>query len=418
MDWICPREPRVGNMSVRLCDEMGKEQKKMQRGNVLVIGNSGVGKSTLINAVLGENTAKTGFGNKGITDKLEIYESEKISFRVIDTIGFEPNFLKERAAINAVKKWSVESAKEGNEDSQINVIWFCVDGTSRKLFPKAIDSLSRATAMWQTVPVVVVITKSYSVPERKENIEMVQNAFATQKKYSKNLKKIIPVVASTYELNETAFAAPDGIPELIEVTNQLMPDGMQAGVHDLEKFKLSRRRQLAHGLVGGATSAGAVIGFVPISIADAALLTPLEVTMVNGIARIYGIEKNELSKKFFSSIVEVGTVSTAAKAVLSRLKDIPGIKWGASALNAVIAGCIVAALGEGTIYVFEQVYLGNKTFDDIDWVKKVLESKLSMEFVEKVKGIINEIGEEKDVKKIADIIFKVFSENKAKKTEK
>lgn len=153
----------------------------MERGNVLVIGNSGVGKSTLINAVLGEDRALTGYGTKGITDKLEIYESDKLPFRVIDTIGFEPTLLKEQMAINAVKKWSKDCAKEGKEDNQINVIWFCVDGTSRKLFEKSIQSLSRATAMWKTVPVVVVITKSYSVPERKENIEMVQNAFATQK---------------------------------------------------------------------------------------------------------------------------------------------------------------------------------------------------------------------------------------------
>ena len=67
----------------------------MERGNVLVIGNSGVGKSTLINAVLGVEKTKTGAGISGTTDKLEIYESEELPFRVIDTIGFEPSYLKE-----------------------------------------------------------------------------------------------------------------------------------------------------------------------------------------------------------------------------------------------------------------------------------------------------------------------------------
>lgn len=380
----------------------------MERGNVLVIGNSGVGKSTLINAVLGENKAQTGYGTKGTTDKLEIYESDKIPFRIIDSIGFEPTLIKEQMAINAVKKWSKECAKAGQEDHQINVIWFCVDGTARKLFPKAIQSLSRATSIWKTVPVIVVITKSYSVPERKENIEMVQNAFAAQKQYSKNLKKIIPVVASTFELNETAFAAPEGITELIDATNKLMPEGLQAGVNDLANFKLTRKRQLAHGLVGVATTSGVVVGAVPISIADALILTPLEIAEVNAIAKVYGIKNDEKSKRFLHSIVEVGTVSTAAKAAIAALKNIPGINLGASILNAIIAGSIVAALGEGTIYAFEQIYLGNKTLEDIDWVTKVLESKLSMEFIEKVKSIIADAGDNIDSKAIAKLITNLF----------
>ena len=75
-------------------------------GNVLVIGNSGVGKSTLINAVLGEERAKTGWGIQGTTDRLEIYTSNEIPFRIIDTIGFEPSLAKEHRAIDVVRKWS------------------------------------------------------------------------------------------------------------------------------------------------------------------------------------------------------------------------------------------------------------------------------------------------------------------------
>ena len=111
------------------------EIRMTEKGNVLIIGNSGVGKSTLINAVLGEEVAKTDWGTSGITSRLEIYDSEEVPFRVIDTVGFEPSFFKRQKAIYAVRKWSKESAKEGKENTAINAIWFCIDGTSRKLFP-------------------------------------------------------------------------------------------------------------------------------------------------------------------------------------------------------------------------------------------------------------------------------------------
>lgn len=375
----------------------------MDRGNVLVIGNSGVGKSTLINSVLGEDVAKAGYGITGTTDTLEIYESDKVPFRVIDTIGFEPNFFIEQKAINAVKKWSKESAKEGKEDNQINVIWFCVDGTSRKLFPKAIQSLSRATAMWKSVPIIVVITKSYSAPERKENIEMVQSAFATQTKYSKNLKKIIPVVASIYELNETAYAAPEGITELIDATNELMPEGIQAGANDIAEFKLSRKRGMAQGVVGVATTSASVVGAVPIPIPDAMILAPLETAEVNAIAKIYGVKNDDKSKELFNAIVEIGTVSLAAKSVINALKAVP---IAGAVLNAITAGAIVVALGEGSIYVFEQVYLGKKTVEDIDWVTKVMESKLTMELVDRVKTVLKELGNKSDAKKVLEALLK------------
>ncbi|MDR1541366.1 MAG: GTP-binding DUF697 domain-containing protein [Clostridiales bacterium] len=386
----------------------------MNKGNVLVIGNSGVGKSTLINSVLGEERAETSWGPVGTTRELKLYEVDGVPFRLIDTVGFEPSFIKELQAINAVKKWSRESAKTDHEDTVINVIWFCVDGAAAKLFPKTISNLSRATGIWKSVPVVVVITKSYSVPDRDRNIEMINNAFASQKALSKNLIKILPVVASTFTLNDTAFAPPEGISELIDITNEIMPEGVKCGVKDIAKFKLMRKRALSQTLVGAATVAGVVVGAVPIPFSDAVLLGSTEVAMFNALAKIYEINKDEESKQLINSIIEAGTVSMAAKTALGSLKAIPVINVATSALNAIVAGVIIALLGEASMYAFEQIYLGEKSVADIDWARKIIELKFTSQFAEKIELVLSRIADNSDKHAIAKIIADVFNGNSRK----
>ena len=90
----------------------------MEKGNVLIMGNSGVGKSTLINSVLGKEVAKTSWGPSSTTSRIDSYENDEIPFRLIDTIGFEPSFIKEQKAINAVKKWTKDGVKEGKEEKK------------------------------------------------------------------------------------------------------------------------------------------------------------------------------------------------------------------------------------------------------------------------------------------------------------
>lgn len=388
----------------------------MEYGNVLVIGNSGVGKSTLINAVLGKDAARVGSGTSGTTKGLEIYESETLPFRVIDTIGFEPGFLERRKAIRAVKKWSKESvrSKETDDaakpDKTIHAIWFCVDGTTRKLFPQTIQSLSQATSMWESIPVIVVITKSYSILEREENIQLVYNAFASQKKVSKNLKKVIPVVAETYNLNETAFAAPDGLTELIEATNDLLPEGIKAAERDVSRFKLNRKRAHSHSVVAASAAAGAVVGAVPVPMPDAAILTPLEMTQINALASIYGIERTSDSKKIFDTLVTAGAAGIAAKSAANAIKAIPAINLAASVVNACVAACVVAALGESSRYIFEKIYLGEKSVEDLDWVNKIIDSSFANEFVEKASSIAQSLSSSDGAKSVGAIVAQLVTE--------
>ena len=377
----------------------------MKKGNVLFLGNSGVGKTTLINSILGTDAA-TGIGVSGTTKETKTYENDDIPFRIIDTMGFEPvKFLQPNKAINDVKKWSKEAALDNNEDTNIDLICLCVDGTSSKLFPKTIDDFLKAVSLWKTVPIIVAITKSYSLPDREENVNMVKKAFEGK---NRELRGIYPVVAASYVISDDYAVEPQGIDELIEGINALLPEGIQAAASDINKYILDRKRFLAHSTVAGITGVGVTVGLVPIPFSDALLLAPTEKLEIDAIARIYGVNSNEGFKGLMNQMIEIGTVSVAAKGIISGLKAIPGIRIAASVINGVIAGIIVAAIGEGSVYIFEQIYLGNKTVDDVDWVKKVLESKLSKEALKKTTAALESLPEDANKNDILKAIGKIF----------
>ncbi len=377
----------------------------MKKGNVLFLGNSGVGKTTLINSILGTDAA-TGIGVSGTTKETKTYENDDIPFRIIDTMGFEPvKFLQPNKAINDVKKWSKEAALDNNEDTNIDLICLCVDGTSSKLFPKTIDDFLKAVSLWKTVPIIVAITKSYSLPDREENVNMVKKAFEGK---NRELRGIYPVVAASYVISDDYAVEPQGIDELIEGINALLPEGIQAAASDINKYILDRKRFLAHSTVAGITGVGVTVGLVPIPFSDALLLAPTEKLEIDAIARIYGVNSNEGFKGLMNQMIEIGTVSVAAKGIISGLKAIPGIRIAASVINGVIAGIIVAAIGEGSVYIFEQIYLGNKSVDDVDWVKKVLESKLSKEALKKSTAALESLPEDANKNDILKAIGKIF----------
>ncbi len=382
----------------------------MNYDNIIVIGNSGVGKSTLINACLEENVAPAEYGIKGTTDKLKIYTSSKIPFRLVDTVGFEPNSLKlpfvKSKGVRAVEDWVKENSEAGNVDFKINVIWFCIDGTSGKLFQDTLNNFEAATRIWKSIPIIIVVTKSYSEPDKIKNLKMINEALSNNKKLRERVKAVIPVVAEQFIISEesNAFAPISGIVELINKTNELIPDSRAVADKDFDDFILSKLRSQANGTVSLATIGAGVVAAVPIPIPDAGILTAIETFEINSISKIYGITEDENSKMFIKQIITAGTVGAFAKTILTALKASP-LNIGATILNVIVATTITATLGQVSIVAFEQIYKGEKSIDDIDWIKKLLENVNTGELMEKINDVATQIGDEKNPKEIASIIF-------------
>ena len=103
--------------------EFEAQARQLGRFNLAIFGKTGVGKSTLINAIFGEPVAATGIGEP-VTQGSHLYLDKRGSLGVIDTRGIEigrddAELLKEvTKAVNQMRGKPIEE--------QIHVAWYCV----------------------------------------------------------------------------------------------------------------------------------------------------------------------------------------------------------------------------------------------------------------------------------------------------
>lgn len=340
-------------------------KKKM---NILVLGNSGAGKSTLINAISGVEV-QTGVG-EGNTQKISVYESNTWPIRLIDTKGFEYNLWKQIKTINQIKKFTKEQISKDEEESVgIDAVWYCIEGTTRRMFTDNINMMNKSIRGWKNVPIFAVITKSYSEIDVEDNKKAVYEAFAKGKKA--NLKDVIPVVAQAYIINDEMIVQPRGIDELCLATVECLDEAKKISEENKFRMVLQQKRYNANAVVVGATTAGVVVGAVPVPFADSLILVPLETGLTKSILKIYGIE---FSGDLVSAVVGSTAITSVAQTAVSSLKTIPNI--ASSVINAVVAGFFVAALGEAVIGLSEAICRGVVDAEKIDSVVNFVVDKL------------------------------------------
>ncbi len=105
--------------------EVIKKEKPIM--NILLMGATGVGKSSLINALFGQEVAKAGIG-KPVTQHLEKYVDEEKGLILWDTKGIEAEDYQN--TMESLKKEMEDSFKTLDEKKAIDVAYLCVKETS------------------------------------------------------------------------------------------------------------------------------------------------------------------------------------------------------------------------------------------------------------------------------------------------
>ena len=167
-----------------------------------------------------------------------------------------------------------------------------------------------------------------------------------------------------------------------------------------------KRRSQARRMIAGTAAGAAVVGAVPIPIADSALLVPLQLHMLTRIARIYGMEKDSAENAVIDNIIKVGATTMAGRTILSALKGGPGIHLAASVLNALVAGTVTYAAGEISAMVFEGIQRGTIDPKTIDWARyiEVLYREKMPEYTELIQEALEKRSAEDVLKNLVKIL--------------
>ncbi len=395
--------------------------------NILILGTSGCGKSTLINSILEANEAPTGVG-EAVTKEIAIYQNDELSFRMIDSVGYEYGLFKQNKIKHEIANFCKEGVKSSDIEKLIHMIWFCIDGTTKRIDQEVLGYIKSVTNDWKNVPVFVVFTKSYSRIEIEENIQMANAAIEkynhAHKKRPLNVKEIIPVVAKEYKIDETVTIAPMGLDALVSKTIELAPEAKQISTSAIKEIDLKIKNAMANALIAAATTGATAVGAIPIPIPDATILVPIQSGMLAGVAKIYGIQDKDMTNEVINTILKVGATTMAGKGLLTALKAIPGMNIAAAVLNAAVAGSITLAAGEISNILFRKAYNNEIDIKSVNWNKEIetLFNDYLPGIIEALKKTAEESNGKLDVKAIGEglaTLAKSFTKNgKGKSTGK
>lgn len=313
-----------------------EEISKITPVNIMIIGKTGVGKSTLINHVFRERLVDTGIG-KPVTKHLNKITKEGVPINLYDTKGLELNDQVQREIKEEILGEIKSMASSGNPKDYVHVIWYCINANSNRLEDFEIEWINEFS---KQIPVVLVMTQCFN-PSFNEMKSFIDNL---------NLPVVntVPILAQEVIFSKDMIIQSFGLNNLIEVTSNSIDSAERKAFINAQKVNIKKKEEQCKKEMVPIIMSAFGTGFTPIPFADAVALVPLQLGMVARLTANFGIN---LDKSFFTAVISAAIGSGGATVigrsiVASVMKFLPGVgSIAGGTINGTTAAVLTAAMG-------------------------------------------------------------------------
>lgn len=327
------------DVAQEILDVTEKELRNLEPVNILIIGKSGVGKSTLINSVFREKIADTGIG-KPVTKHLQKITREDVPVTLYDTRGLELDPKVQKQVQDEIQ--SLIRENKGTKDA-IHVAYYCIQGTSSRIEESEIEMIESIS---KSIPVVLVLTQSIG--------EQAKEFHRFLEEMNLPVAAVHSLLAQPYVISAEYTVEPFGLKELIERTFNLIPEDVRKAFTNAQQVDIERKVDSAKNWANRYIFTTFGVGFVPIPFSDASLLVPMQVALLAHITVIFGVP---IDRGTILSIVAAvggtGTATFVGRSVVSNaIKFIPG---AGTIIGGIISGTTASVVTRALAYSYIQV---------------------------------------------------------------
>lgn len=320
--------------------EYERRVRELGHANILISGQTGVGKSTLINSVFRAPLAAEGVG-KPVTKLVQRYQVKGVPVTIYDTPGIELGQSK-KEVIREYKK-TIRDSLNRPLDEHVHIAWYCMSAETPRIQDYDVEVVK---ALAGEVPVLIVLTQCVD----DERARALEDAITAE-----NLPTHGPPLRTLARERSVAghTIPPKGLEELVERTHEILPEAVRRAFTNAQGVVIRLKVRHARAVVVTAGAAAGTVGAVPIPISDAVVLMPVQVGMLAGVSAIFGVDvmRGRIAD-LIRGLAKTGGTEIAGKSLVQALlKVMPGTEL----INAAVATAITLALGAAHIQLCKEL---------------------------------------------------------------